>query len=257
MERIRTGLLCLEDRAEGRRVHVNFEDDNLLMAPSYLLDVLERMRASFGAFSFSAENGIDHTLLAPGLAESLISAGMRTFNLSIASTDPGILRRQNRQADQARYERTIEILARNSIPCIAYFICGFEGDTPETVARTLAYLTKKGTRIGISLFYAVPGLQGAGLPPDVDSLPPRLFAGSSAYPWTGSLSTQTLITAFRLSRFANLMRDPAKMDMERRCIEMIYRTGKLHTIVQGMGIVEVPNTDRELVRLFFRALEAL
>lgn len=256
MERIRVGLLHLENRGEGYRVHVNFEDDNLLMAPSYLLEALERMRASFSAFSFSAENGIDHTLLTPGLVESLIGAGMRTFNLSIASTDPGILVRHNRSADLAGYERTIEILGRNSIPGITYFICGFEGDTAETTAQTLAYLTKKGTRIGISLFYAVPGLQDAGLPPDVNSQPPRLFAGSSAYPWTGSLSTQTLITAFRLSRFANLMRDPKKTNMERQCIDMIYRTGKLHTLVRGTSIIEVPHTDNELVRLFFRALEA-
>ncbi|MGA1796750.1 MAG: B12-binding domain-containing radical SAM protein [bacterium] len=256
MERIKRGLLRLENRGEGHRVHINLEDDNILMAPSYLLEVLERMRESFTVFSFSAENGIDHTLLTADLVGSLISAGMRTFNLSIASADPNILGRHNRSADLTGYERTVAILTRNSIPSITYFICGFEGDTPETVARTLAYLTKKDTRIGISLFYAVPGLVGAGLPADVNSLPPRLSAGSSAYPWTGSLSTQTLVTAFRLSRFSNLMRHPEKTELERRCIEMICRTGKLHTIVQGKEIVEVPHMDKELVHLFFRALEA-
>ncbi|MDO9264267.1 MAG: cobalamin-dependent protein, partial [Desulfosalsimonadaceae bacterium] len=47
----------------GKTVTINFEDDNLLLAPDYFLEIMDIFRTRFSGFagvSFLAENGVDH-----------------------------------------------------------------------------------------------------------------------------------------------------------------------------------------------------
>ncbi|HAJ78147.1 MAG TPA: hypothetical protein DCO75_00115 [Fibrobacteres bacterium] len=245
--------LSLDNIFPNYRTVINFEDDNLLLDPDYFFKVIDMFIEKSGEVSFSAENGIDYTLLSPDIVKRLITYGMHQFNLSLASIDPDILKRQNRPLQLDHFKKMVKLIAGYSIPVITYFICGFEDDTIETVAGNLAFLFCQPTLIGISPFYAVPGT-GDFENKIFDCLPSYCCNGSSAYPWKKSLSTKTMITAFRLSRYCNLVKQKTHSREEEIILNKINGEKKLYTFIKSnKKIIPVPveNMDEELIKLFF------
>ena len=243
-------------------LHINFEDDNLLIDKNYLFSVIEIIKTRFPYSTFSAENGLDYTLLDKNTVMELIKSGFSSFNLSMASSSRELLRMENRHSDNSRLRSVIETVADTGIPSVTYFICGLENDTSSSVLDNILILHGLPTLTGISMFYPVPGLPG--FPPETMSrYPPRLCAGSSAYPWNDSLSTVELITAFRLSRLSNLIKTrqrrilpgenrKAETEEINRLIERTVKSGRLHTIAGG-EIIPVPQQDETLVAGFLAA----
>ena len=192
----------------------------------------------------------------------LIKSGFSSFNLSMASSSRELLRMENRHSDNSRLRSVIETVADAGIPSVTYFICGLENDTSPSVLDNILMLHELPTLTGISMFYPVPGLPG--FPPEtMRRYPPRLCAGSSAYPWNDSLSTVELITAFRLSRLSNLIKTrqrrilpgenrKAETEEINRLIERTVKSGRLHTIAGG-EIIPVPQQDETLVAGFLTA----
>jgi hypothetical protein len=229
-----------------------------LCDPAYLFAVLDIFRSRFGNVSFFMENGIDYMLLDPALVQRLARLGMAQLNISLGSATADAALKEHRPLDLRRYETVVRAAACEHIPCITYFICGLEADTRRSTAQTLAYLTAQPTRVGISLFYAVPGVAGFGDYDRFDRLPSVLAAGSSAYPWTGALDTRALVTAFRLARFVNACRETAPDSRLRELIERIWRERRLLTLARtrrGVETVAVPHADTELAGEFFAAVE--
>ncbi len=235
-------------------VYINFEDDNLLLAPDYFLNVLAAFKEKFHRVFFLAENGLDYTQLTPELVKTLVGLGVRQFNLSIASTHLPILAAEQRNAAFSGYEKVVRILEEHQIRSITYFICGFKKDTKKTIAANIAYLAKQPTLIGISLFYPVPGIYDFTDKTRFDAGPAILCAGSSAFPWNQSLTTAELVTAFRLSRFVNLYKSGNRTDTENALIQKIIDDRRLYTLIRKNGtpcMVPVDHADNEMVRLFF------
>jgi hypothetical protein len=119
--------------------------------------------------------------------------------------------------------------------------------------NVLAYLNKLPTMVGISMFYGLPNLPDFTDMALFDSLAPCISNGSSAYPWNKSLSTLELITAFRLSRYINLIKLERKTELELKLIEKVRREAKLFTLIKEkarLKIVEVLEYDIEMVRMF-------
>jgi anaerobic magnesium-protoporphyrin IX monomethyl ester cyclase len=258
---VRTGLatITLNSEQQKKNLLINVEDDNLLFAPDYFLEILGIMKERFPSARFLAENGLDYTRLTPELADRLIACGMRQFNLSLSSVDPGILDREKRESHLPAYVSLARRLDERHIESITYFICGFAGDTIETVAANLAFLSGIPTRIGISMFYPVPGIPDFEDRQKFDDRDPLLCAGSSAYPWNRSLTTAQMITAFRLSRFINLMKSGRRTEYDNRVMARIIEEKILYTTVFKNGetkMIPAPNVDPELVDLFFRKAAA-
>ena len=244
----------LPPKATEKTVYINFEDDNLLLAPEYFIKVLAGFRKKFPGIRFLAENGLDYTRLTPELVNTLADMGLQQFNLSIASTHGPILAKENRGAALSHYETVVHMLGKYRVRCITYFICGFKDDTRETVAKNIAFLAKQPTLIGISLFYPVPGLPGFTDKTRFDRVPPALCAGSAAVGWNRSLTTAEMITAFRLCRFVNLLKSTARTPAEDDLIREIIKTRRLHTLIQTnhtQTMIPVPQADIGMVRLFF------
>lgn len=238
--------------------HLDMEDDNLLVDKEYFTDFLERFHSRFPAATLSAENGLDYQKLSLPLAEKLIDWGFVKFNLSMASADSEILARQKRSSRLDHLSQLLAYFAQRKIPVITYFICGLQGDSVGSVCRNIGFLAGQPTEIGISPFYAVPGLPGFEHPgKDGQPESPLFYCGSSVYPWNGNLSTSQLITAFRLCRFINLLNSPGR-DENRKLIERIFHTGRLHTIVgkeSRKTIHEVPHMDNEMCRTVLEYLK--
>ncbi|MBN2532702.1 MAG: radical SAM protein [Spirochaetales bacterium] len=242
---------------KGKEICIIFEDDNLLLVPDYFFTLLTLLKETLYVSSFFVETGIDYTLLTPPLLQKLIHSGLKKVNLSLGSTNKELLASENRSLQLSRYETILSIMDKARIPSITYFICGLRGETREIVARNLAYITKRPTVSGISLFYPVPGLPDFQDMSLFESIDPCLCAGSSAYPWNNSLSTKTLVTAFRLSRYINFLKQGPESSIEEELLAGIKETGELYTIVKEkkkLKIIKVPHMDKELEELFFSYL---
>ncbi|MBN2443071.1 MAG: radical SAM protein [Spirochaetales bacterium] len=243
-----------ETAGKEKEISLIFEDDNLLLKPDYFFTILSHFKKQLSMNSFFVEPGIDYTLLTPELLKKLIHCGLKRINISLGSTNTAILTAEKRTFNLSLYEKLMTILKEKNIPSITYFICGFIGDTKEIVAQNLAYISQKPTLCGISLFYPVPGLpdfQDYSLFPTGSS---NKCAGSSAYPWNNSLSTETLVTAFRLSRYGNFLKQDPSTIGEEELLAIIKKNKQLHTIIKEKNkkrIIRVPNTDRELEYLYF------
>ncbi len=256
-EKVENIIHCLKNRIDSEEgasnpyIHFNFEDDNLLIDPGYLLAVCEIFRDHFPLVSFSAENGLDYTLLTPSRADRLINIGFIQFNFSFVAAEKISLTSQNRVGDTEAFRELVMHIASRGIPVISYFIAGFETDTKQGLADSLIFLATLPTVIGISPFYAVPGMAGFEDLNIFRGLKPRLSLGSSLFPWTKSLATECLATAFRLSRLLNLMKKK-RSPMEDKLLSLFNRENKLFTLIRRgkkIEIIPVPRVDEELVHL--------
>jgi anaerobic magnesium-protoporphyrin IX monomethyl ester cyclase len=239
---------------------VNFEDDNLLYAPEYLLRVMNLFREKLGDVTFLAENGIDYNLLSPLFADELIEVGMSKFNFTLGSINYNVLKAQGRKGSKTHFESIVRHIASKGIPVLSYFICGLKGDTNESVAEILTYLYSLPTQVGISLFYAVPGLPDFADLGLFDTFSPLRCNGTSAFPWYGNegLTTMELVTAFRLSRYINLLKSDIKSEIELQLIEKIKKAKKLLTptkIKNEIEIVPARGTDDQMVKSVFEKIE--
>ena len=235
----------------NRPVHLTIEDDNVLLDPGWFFDRLAHLHLLLGPFRFQFENGIDYRLLTPQLLQRLVHEGLTGLNISIATTNPLQARDSNRTTDLDHYETIVRCARQLRLPVITYFICGLGRDTVTSTAATLAWLAAQPTAIAISPFYPVPGLEGYDELSRFAPLHPALCAGSSCYPWNATLSTVQMITAFRLSRFINVLKREDTTGAYRELIRTCRRRTRLHTMVKtGQGevrIADVPLQDRELV----------
>ncbi len=187
-----------------KNANINFEDDNILLAKDYLLEVLKMIKKVAPDTTFSFENGIDHTFLEPNFVETLINLGVKQFNLSIGHIDKGILEKNKRPAHIEKLIETVKLLEKKNIPCIVYFIAGLKDDSFEKTMQTIKFLEKLPCLIGISPFYPVPGIAGFENKKIFEEKSPILTKGSSFYPWNNSLTTKELIEAFKIARKINL-----------------------------------------------------
>jgi radical SAM superfamily enzyme YgiQ (UPF0313 family) len=245
---------------ENKQICINFEDDNLLLRIPYFLRVLQALASLRRNIAFFIESGIDYTLLTPTRVKKLNSFGLKQFNLSLVSTNAQCCEAEGRFLNIPHYERIARLLTQLNIPSITYFICGLKNDTKETVVRNLVYLARQPTISGISLFYPIPGLPGFQDMNRFKVLSPSLCAGSSAYPWNGSLPTSTLVTAFRLSRYTNALKTKPGSDIEKELLTIIGEKQCLHTIIKEnkkRRIIPVPEIDGELQKMFFKEISTL
>ena len=250
----------LPDAAKGKTVFFNFEDDNLLCDMPRFREIIRICGKRFPEVRFTAENGIDYRLMSDENCSELIEAGFTQFNFTLGSVDKTVLKQETRHGSLARFDALLALCRRGDCKVITYIICGFPEDTKETISRSFKFLMKKETAIGISLFYPVPGLPGFRDLKNFDTLSPSLCCGSSAWPWNNSLSTETLITAFRIARMINCMHSFDLTVQEQEVITRTIQTGSLHTVVKVKGqrrVVEVPRQDKELVRMVFNSTTGL
>jgi hypothetical protein len=170
------------------------------------------------------------------------------------------MKKQERSLNLDLYKRIVNRIAHHRLPSVTYFICGLEGDSVETTASTLAFLSKMPTTIGISMYYAVPSLPGFTDMAVFDQLPPFLCAGSSAYRWfKNGLEAETMITAFRLSRYINASRSGKSDELNVALVGKIAKEKSLYTWVKRKGkkvLHRVQQVDPELQRIFFASAGA-
>jgi hypothetical protein len=203
----------------------------------------------------SAENGLDYRMMTEATVTELARLGLTELNISLGEIGSGARSRPN-------LSRFVHHAAALGLPCTVHFICGMRDDSPNSVTDALLFLHNLPCRIGISLFYPVPGLQGFDDQEEMRDHPPRRMCGSAAWPWTGSLSTAQMVTAFRLARWSNARKEReggsrSQSQQDRQYNGMVAASlekGSLVTLVRkGRALEErpVPCLDRPMMNAFF------
>ncbi|MCK5249630.1 MAG: radical SAM protein, partial [Spirochaetaceae bacterium] len=192
---------------DSGRMNLNIEDDNILFLKKELFTFIETLRTRFPDITFSAENGLDYMLLEAVDLIRLKDSGFSQLNLSLGVLSGESSAEENRAGDPEKLEGLIRCAGEAGLPVTTHFISGLAGDCAEDILETLLFLDRLPTKIGISNFYPVPGLPGFTDPELFLKNAPRLALGSSVYPWTGSLTTAQMITAFRLARWSNFRKE--------------------------------------------------
>ena len=253
IERVTRGIdsaaRAITSRPAETRWRLNLEDDNIFADREYARAVIEYAADRLNSPTIVAENGIDSSFLNSSLLEKLIDTGLEQLNLSLGSVDAQVLSYAHRNETTKKIEELTQQAAARGVGSTTYFICGLPGDTGQTVVGNLLFLASLKTRIGISLFYPTPGIEGFTDKKMFLDASPVLCCASSAYPWTDTLTTRSLVTAFRLARFINLLKDPRKAEPHTDLINQTIAKRKLHTWQKSgpnTKLVEVPNTDRDL-----------
>ena len=82
----------------------------------------------------------------------------------------------------------------------------------------------------------------------------HLCTGSAAFPWSESLTTAQMITAFRLSRFVNFTQKIGLQPPERDLLTRIRKERKLYTLCRKGReklMVRPPGLDQDMENAFF------
>ncbi len=245
----------ITDFPKNKRIVLNFEDDNLSFVPDYFSRILELFTSTFPNIQFMAENGIDYSFLTPESIRKLAAYGFRQFNLSLGTLSEETAIQEKRPLSLTRYETIIHEIEKYRIPVITYFICGLQNDTPGSIVKTLLYLASVPTRIGISPFYPVPGLPGFTNKEYFLNHPPSLCRGAAFYPWNKTLSTEEMVSAFRLARYVNLLKQKEHTPLEKELLSRIKKEKELYTIVRRHKrniLMKIPFMNNAMTALFFK-----
>jgi len=239
----------------SKNIHITLEDDNLLVRKSYFNELLEMIKTILPLSTFSIDNGLDYTNMTTEYADYLLSMGFNRFTFSLGSSDLKTLKEEKRPGNFRKLEEILNHLQKRDIPVSTFLICGLPEDTPSTIIDSLIYLHRLPTDIGISLFYPVPGIPRFEDKEIFSGKPPSLCCGSSAYPWGQSLTTEEMITAFRLARLSNLINKRDKSAVETELTGMILSERKLYTI-QGKSkrIIKVRNLNEPMEKDFLKTV---
>ena len=251
----------LFERHKEKKYFINFEDDNLLTDKDYFLEVINIFTDFFEQYTsrdkilFSAENGLDYNLLTEDLCGKLIDRNFRQFNFTLGSVSSSVISKEKRSGSSRHLSKLLKYINSRSVPAVSYFIAGLKNDTAEKVIESLLFIAENPGISGISMFYSVPGLPDFCGEDYFRNIPPGLLRGSSAYPWNRSLTTDELITAFRISRTVNLFKKEKPDQTDMKLIKIIKEKKKLYTVVKSSGKRELtrpPLIDEEMERLFFK-----
>ena len=248
----RIGLSSDLSGDRGNRVrNIYIEDDNPSADVSWFKELLTVLHERFPEAEISAENGMDYRFLSTTDLPFLWEKGFRVLNLSLASSNPATLSKEARGGSPTHFSEIVTAWAAMGGRSVQYFIAGLPADSGEEVMESLSTLSRFPGRAGVSLYYPLPG--------EDPEAPFRRSLGSAAWPWGGTLSTASLLTIFRLSRYLNMMKKEKKDSPgseEELLIKESKRMGYLHTIHgKERSLIALPWSDRELVSQFFSRVE--
>lgn len=232
----------------------NFEDDNVLLKKESFFDLVQKIKKMYPTALFSCENGIDYRELDVDTVKKMIDLGFRQFNLSVGNINNSVLNYQKRTFLREKFLEVVKYLEKNDIDTIVYFITGFKNERWEDSIKNLMFLSNlgKNIRIGISMFYPVPGILGFEDRNLFLDKSPILLCSSCAYPWNESLTTEDFITLFRLVRIVNFLKLSNTDSHYYDILKKMIRQKRLYTFIKDSNHpVEVKKYNKDMARLFF------
>ena len=192
----------------------DIEDDNFTYDRERAKRLMELIIKIFGEdnLELTAMNGVSCASLDRELLQLMRTAGFKTINLSLVSTDPAVKDTLGRPEIASDFDSLLKEVESSGLNVIAYAIFGMPGQTIEEMVETMVYLMGKRVLIGPSIYYPTPGTPLFDKCKSDRILPLHSSQWrSSALPIeTGDFNRLDLITLFRLARMINFIK--GKMD---------------------------------------------
>jgi radical SAM superfamily enzyme YgiQ (UPF0313 family) len=142
---------------EGYRVF-DFEDDNLTFDRKEMTELCEGLIRAFPKkdIQLLAMNGVCYWTLDCAILKLMRQAGFTHLNLSLVSTNTGLLRMVQRPAPLKKYREVVKHAAALGFKTVAYQILGLPGDTLPSMVKTLLFNARLPVLLGASPFYLIP-----------------------------------------------------------------------------------------------------
>jgi radical SAM superfamily enzyme YgiQ (UPF0313 family) len=185
---------------------IDFEDENISLEKGWLLELLFRIKQSFGhlGLELRAMNG----LFAPSLDEEVIrsmkEAGFETLNLSLGTISPSGQKRFHRPDVRGAFEEVLHHARTHGMNAVAYIIVGAPGQDPGDSVSDLLYLAGKRALVGVSVYYPSPGSVDYRKCGEAGILPERFsLMRATALPVSHTTTREESVTLLRLGRIVN------------------------------------------------------
>jgi radical SAM superfamily enzyme YgiQ (UPF0313 family) len=145
------------DRLPGR--HVYFLDDHLLGNRRFAEALFAGMEGTGRVWQAA---GTVDSVLAPGLLEKAVAAGLRSLFVGFETINSDNLRTQRKRQNIGRdYAAVVRRLRDNGVMVNASFVFGMDGDSPDVFDRTVEWAVQQG--IETATFHIMTPYPGTGL----------------------------------------------------------------------------------------------
>lgn len=136
-ENVLDELEILHRKYGVREIH--FEDDNMALDRNRLVAICRGILDRGIDITWKCPHGIYAAHLEPEEFALMRRSGCYSLSFGVESGSDEILARAGKAADTARIRRGIESAHAAGIECVGFFIFGLEGETPETIRRTIDF----------------------------------------------------------------------------------------------------------------------
>ena len=188
---------------------IDFEDENLSLDRSWFLDLLTAIQKRFrGAVpELRAMNGLLPSTLDRVVINAMKTAGFKTLNLSLGSTNAAQLSRFQRPDVREAFERVLNLAGDFNMQVVGYIIVGAPFQKPGDSLEDLLYMVEHRALVGTSVFYPAPGSRDYAQCAALGMLPEALSCyRSSALPVSHTTTRKEAVTLLRLGRIINFMK---------------------------------------------------
>lgn len=188
---------------------IDIEDENLTMDKRWFLSLLEGIRRRWKGepIELRAMNGLFPPSLNAEIIAAMQSAGFKTLNLSLGSTNAAQLKRFKRADVRTAFDRALTHAQSKGLGAVGYVIAAAPFQNPMDSIEDLLYLAGRRVLAGVSIFYPAPGSYDYDICRDLGILPSKFsLMRSTAFPIAHTTSRVEAVTLLRLGRILNFIK---------------------------------------------------
>ena len=195
----------------------DIEDDNFSFDQKRAARILAAIREEFGGepLELLAMNGISAANISEPLIDEMKSAGFRSLNLALVTSDRQRQRATKRPGATSHFHRIVQKGAAAGLQMVNYVILGLPDSTLQEMVDSIIHLMERPVLIGASVFYATPGTESFQYCRDRGFIasPELALQRSTCFPVeTPNFSRLQLVTLFRICRLLNFLK--ARLDAQ-------------------------------------------
>ena len=136
-ENVLDEIELLKRRYGVREIH--FEDDNIALDENRFIEICRGLIDRGMDITWKCPHGIYASHLDKSTFELMARAGCYSLSFGIESGDADILAKAGKAGTPERLRRAIDAAHAAGIQCVGFFILGLEGETPQTVRKTIDF----------------------------------------------------------------------------------------------------------------------